>query len=170
MIFKWDRFFSAKTGSAQLKAIFIADTAGSEMRPLDSIKAIKERGLADDRYLKKTGYWDPVEGCQVTLISEHDLKLAKRGNALNFDNGSHRRNLVVSGLKTSSLEGQTFQIGSAVFCYEKPRPPCGYLNKIEGRGMAYALSYNSGICIQVLRSGSLSVGDKIIMLHNDQPE
>ncbi len=134
------------------------------MRRLNEIVAIEDKGLAGDRYCNKTGYWDPVEGCQVTLISEHDLKLAGRGNKLDFHNGQHRRNLVVNNIKTKDLEGKQFQIGEAIFRYDKPRPPCGYLNKVEGRGMAKALSYNSGICIRVLRGGKLCTGEKITIL------
>ena len=150
--------------NASLSAIFIADNAGMPMYAIQQAEAIANRGLQGDRYFNKTGYWDPVEGCQVTLISEHDLRLAKRGTHLEFGNGQHRRNLVVKGIKTKALEGRKFQIGDAIFSYEKPRPPCGYLNKIEGRGMAKALSYNSGICIRVIRGGKFNVGDTIRIL------
>lgn len=134
------------------------------MHSVQQAEAIIDRGLYGDRYFNKTGYWDPVEGCQITLISEHDLKLAKHGTDLKFDNGQHRRNLVIKGIKTKSLKGKQFQIGEAIFSYEKPRPPCGYLDKVEGRGMAKALSYNSGICIRVVRGGKLAVGDSIRIL------
>ena len=161
MILEWLGLTSHKQNKAQLTAIYVADGAGKPMKSVASVEATSDRGLEGDRYYRKTGYWDPIESCQVTLISEHDLKLAKRGNTLNLDNGSHRRNLVIAGLKTKASEGKTFRIGHATFSYEKPRPPCGYLNKIEGRGMAKALSYNSGICIRVLCSGRLDIGDAI---------
>ena len=149
--------------TGQLSGIFITESAGQPMQPVNTVDAISSQGLIGDRYFNKTGYWDPVEGCQVTLISEDDLRLASKGNELKFDNGQHRRNLVIKGIKTSALEGREFKIGEALFSYEKPRPPCGYLNKIEGRGMALALSYNSGICIRVIRSGKISVGDALLV-------
>ena len=161
MLFKLPGLGSKKTNTAILSGIFITDAAGKPMQRVKSVMAIADKGLQGDRYYNKAGYWDPVEGCQVTLISEHDLMQAQRGNELKFDNGQHRRNLVIQGIKTKQLEGKIFQIGDAIFSYEKPRPPCGYLNKIEGKGMALALSYNSGICIQVIGSGKLSTGNKL---------
>jgi MOSC domain-containing protein YiiM len=158
------RWFGGQSGPAVLTAIFIAERAGLPMVRAQTAVAVMSRGLEGDRYYLKTGYWDPVEGCQVTLISEHDLERAGRGHSLDFSQGSHRLNLVVNGLKTKRLEGKTFQIGEAIFAYDKPRPPCGYLNQIEGRGMAKALSYNSGVCLQVKQSGAFSVGDEVVIL------
>lgn len=164
MFINWQNIFSRKEKVVRLNAIYITENAGQAMQLVHSAEAVEAKGLIGDRYYNKTGYWDPVEGCQVTLISEHDLQKASRGTGLEFNNGQHRRNLVVTGVKTKSLEGKKFQIGEAIFCYDKPRPPCGYLNKIEGRGMARALSYNSGACIRVVRSGQLSVGNALIIL------
>jgi MOSC domain-containing protein YiiM len=164
MLFKWSGFTRNNSRVVSLSAIFIAESAGMPMQSLKDAQAVSNKGILGDRYLNKTGYWDPVEGCQLTLISEHDLKQAKHDSDLTFDKGQHRRNLVINGIKTRALEGKTFQIGEAIFSYEKPRPPCGYLNKIEGKGMALALSYNSGICIRVIRSGKLRVGDSVIIL------
>lgn len=150
-----------KTDKAKLTAIFMTESAGQPMKRMTTAQAILDCGLEGDRYYTKTGHWKPVEACQVTLISEQDLTQAAKGNSLNFNNGSHRRNLVIGGLKTKALEGQVFRIGDAVFSYDKPRPPCGYLNKIEGKGMARALNHNSGICIRVLQSGRLTIGDEL---------
>lgn len=164
MPIKWPLFTLKKHPQATLTGLYIAPNAGATMQSLTHTHAIADKGLTGDRYCNKTGYWDPVEGCQVTLITEHDLKLAKRGTDLAFNNGQHRRNLVIEGIKSTALKGKLFQIGEAIFRYDKPRPPCGYLNNIEGRGMAKALSYNSGICIQVIRGGKLCIGDSLIIL------
>lgn len=153
-----------KSRIPSLQAIYICENAGEKMQSVDSVYAVTHKGLQGDRYFNGTGYWDPVEGCQVTLITEHDLKLATRGSSLKMDKGQHRRNLLISGIKTTALKDRQFQIGEAIFEYQKPRPPCGYLNKIEGKGMARALSYNSGICIKVIRDGTVRVNDQLIIL------
>lgn len=164
MIFKWPSFTLNNNNTASLSGIFVTENAGMPMQSVSEVEGIFNKGLFGDRYLNKTGYWDPVEGCQVTLISEDDLKQAEHNNVLTFDKGQHRRNLVIKGIKTRALEGKEFKIGDAIFSYEKPRPPCGYLNKIEGKGMALALSYNSGICIRVIQSGKLCIGDPVVIL------
>lgn len=134
------------------------------MQSVDQAEVIPGRGIVGDRYYTKTGYWDPVEGCQLTLITQDELDKAQRGNHLSLNRGQHRRNLVIRDVYPSDLKNATFQIGDAIFRYEKPRPPCGYLNKIEGQGMALALSYNSGICVRVVRSGKICIGDRLIII------
>jgi len=168
MLFKYLGFTRDNSKDASLSGIFVAERAGMPMQSLREAELVSNKGIIGDRYLNKTGYWDPVEGCQATLISEHDLKQAKHGNDLTFENGQHRRNLVIKGIKTKALEGKQFKIGDVVFSYEKPRPPCGYLNKIEGKGMALALSYNSGICIRVIQGGRLSIGDALLIIDSEK--
>ncbi|MCW8933850.1 MAG: MOSC domain-containing protein [Gammaproteobacteria bacterium] len=164
------QFLGINAQSAKLSAIFITESGGQPMHLVKTVNVIKDGGLEGDRYNSNTGYWHRVEACQVTLISEHDLMLAEKSSSLTFRNGEHRRNLVISGLKTKQLEGKLFRIGEVVFRYDKKRPPCGYLNKIEGRGRALALSYNSGVCIKVLQGGRISVGDKVYVVKEKNKE
>lgn len=138
------------------------------MLSVNSLLAISEGGLQGDRYANGAGFWKSTDSCQVTLISAHDLKMAGARSPLECDQGNHRRNLVISGITTRSLKGRTFRIGDAIFKYQKPRPPCGYLDKIQGQGMARALGKHSGICLEILRSGQLTVGDDVILGHDHQ--
>jgi MOSC domain-containing protein YiiM len=150
----------------RLEAIFITDAAGKPMRRVDSITAIAHQGLEGDRYGEAKGFWKATDACEVTLISEQDLKQAKRRGAGRLEQGAHRRNLVISGLPAHALRDRDFRIGEAVFRYQKPRPPCGYLDRVEGAGMARALGRHSGICITVLQGGLISTGDRIEMLRS----
>lgn len=164
----WLKRLKRKSRQGRLEAIFIAPTAGAPMLSIESIQALRDKGLEGDRYAQKQGYWKVTEACQVTLISERDLQQARRrGAPANLEQGSHRRNLVISGLATSDLKGHEVQIGEAIMRYQKPRPPCGYLDQIEGKGLAKALGRNSGICLQVIRSGLIRVGDNILLIVKD---
>ena len=113
------------------------------MQSVASIQAIADSGLQGDRYREGSGFWKATDACQVTLISEDDLSKAKQGRPdelqHKLDYGSHRRNLVITGIKTKDLQGKTFRIGEAIFRYHKPRPPCAYLEKIEGQGISRTL-------------------------------
>jgi MOSC domain-containing protein YiiM len=169
MLFQWLGFKRQQRQAPTLKAIFVATAAGEPMRPVEAVEAITNRGLKGDRYCDDRGHWKSIDGCQVTLITEHDLERAKEtGVKLRgaLDNGGHRRNLVVAGLKTKNLEGKKFRIGTAVFHYDKPRPPCAYLDQIAGTGMCRALSHNSGACIRVVSNGKLAVGDAVEITEN----
>ena len=150
---------------ATLKAIYIASSAGADMQSVNSVKAISDRGLEGDRYSDDKGHWKSIEGCQVTLTCEHDINNAVKGASTligeSILQGGHRRNLVINGLKISALEEKSFEIGDAIFFYEKKRPPCAYIDQIAGQGMCKALRHHSGICIKVIRSGDIAVGDVI---------
>lgn len=149
----------------RLEAIFIAPRAGEPMRSVESAQTLLGQGVEGDRYALKKGYWKVTEACEVTLISERGLQRARRRQAPDsLELGSHRRNLVISGLSCGDLQGQTFQIGEAVLRYHKPRPPCGYLDQIESKGLAKALGSDSGVCLKVIRSGMIRVGDSVQLL------
>lgn len=151
-----------------LGAIFVTTSAGERMRPITSIEALTGRGLKGDRYALNTGFWQVTDACQVTLIGDRDLIQAKKGQSdeiqRKLDNGHHRRNLVINGLHAKQLHDTTFRIGTAVFACHKPRPPCGYLDQIEGDGLCRALARNSGVCLRVLANGRVSVGDTLEIL------
>ena len=164
MTFNWFGLKRLEHQVPALKAIFVAPTAGEPMNSVNTIEAIANRGLKGDRYSEDRGHWKSIDSCQVTLITEHDLEQAKKTEVEfreGLEHGSHRRNLVIAGLKTKHLEGKQFRIGTAVFRYDKIRPPCAYLDQIAGNGMCRALSHNSGICIRVVSRGTLTVGDTV---------
>ncbi len=168
MITHWFDIKRRRQTASTLRAIYLATAAGEPMQGVASIEAVCDQGLKGDRYAAGLGHWQLIEACQVTLITEHDLQKARKNTRAHIqaglDDGSHRRNLVIDGLKCKDLEDQTFRIGTAVFRYQKPRPPCGYIDQIAGDGMGRALSHNSGICIRVINSGRLTVGDMVEIL------
>jgi MOSC domain-containing protein YiiM len=168
MIFKWPLFLRPRRAAAVLRAIYIAPGAGTAMQSVNTVEAMANTGLRGDRYAVAKGYWQAIEACQVTLITEQDLRRAGRGRpaelAKRLNSGSHRRNLVVGGIRTRQLEGKIFRIGGAVFRYIKPRPPCGYLEKVEGAGLCKALGRHSGVCVQVVTGGTIAVGDTLEIL------
>lgn len=139
------------------------------MHFIESVQAIEDAGLQGDRYSEASGFWKATDACQVTLISEDDLNLAKQGRPVmlqdKLHNGHHRRNLVVGGIKTKQLQGKSFRIGQAVFRYHKPRPPCAYLEKLEAQGISRALGKRSGVCLYVIQGGTLSIGDRIEIIN-----
>lgn len=132
------------------------------MQSLPAADAATGQGLVGDRYHAGSGHWHPVESCPLTLISADDLERAQRRVPVALDHGEHRRNLVISGMRTKALEGRRFRIGTAQFEYWKPRPPCGYINQVTGENMAKALGRDSGVCLRVLEGGRLEVGDAVL--------
>ncbi len=161
MFLQWLKTRLRPAPSPRLQAIFIAPGAGLPMQSVPSASAIEGRGVEGDRYHDQRGHWQSIEGCQLTVITTQELQQAQKKTDLALDNGCHRRNLVIDGIRLRDLEGRQFRIGGAVLAYQKPRPPCGYIDQVAGKGIGRALSHNSGICVKVIESGELAVGDAL---------
>lgn len=151
-----------------IDAVFIAAAGGEAMQPVDEVLAVAGRGLEGDRYATRRGYWTDVDECQVTLIQAEDLDAITAGPGVAVGNGEHRRNLVTRGVDLRGLAGWRFRIGEAVFHYDRPRPPCRYIEGLTEPGMTRALAARrGGICARVVESGLIRVGDTIELLDQD---
>jgi hypothetical protein len=153
---------STSAKSPRLTAIYTCAAAGEPLIAIDQGEVISGKGLSGDRYSRDSGFWHRVEACQLTLITEHELARVRCAGTVAVDDGQHRRNLVVSGVTPRQLAGRSFQIGDALFAYHKPRPPCGYIDTVAGKGMAKALGRHSGVCLKVIRDGTIRVGDVLV--------
>ena len=149
----------------RLTAIYISSAAGEPMQSVEDVTAIVGKGLGSDRYAQTKGFWKSTDSCEVTLITQEEIDRASRHAAAaitqQLATGGHRRNLVIGGLSPGQLSGSRFAIGEVVFKYMRPRPPCGYLDRIAGNGMHKALGKHSGACIVIVSGGRLSVGDTV---------
>jgi HAD superfamily hydrolase (TIGR01509 family) len=143
-----------------VEAIYVAGKGGEPMRRVVEAEAVADAGLRGDRYMERTGYWTGVDECQVTLIEAEVLEAIGRETEVRVGSGQHRRNLVTRGIRLEELEGRRFRIGSAVLAYDRPRPPCGYIQILTQKGMTKALAgRNGGICARVVTGGAIREGD-----------
>jgi MOSC domain-containing protein YiiM len=157
-----------ETMMGRVEAIFVAAVGGQPMAAVSEVVAEAGRGLAGDRYATRRGYWTGVDECQVTLIGGEDIDAIAAGSGVALGQGQHRRNLVTRGLVLSDLAGWRFRVGEAVFAYDRPRPPCRYIESITEPGMTRALAARrGGICARVLESGLVKVGDTIELLDSN---
>ena len=149
-----------------IEKIFIAAKGGEPMQALQEVEAVEGRGLRGDRYLERSGYWTSVDECQVTLISGEDLDEITSTTTLRVLNGEHRRNLVTRGTDLIELLGRRFQIGDAIFEYDRPRPPCTYIQSLTGQpGLTRSLGHRGGICVRVVKAGRIRLQDPIVILN-----
>ena len=165
-----------------VERVFVAGAGGEAMRPVEAVQAVAGRGLDGDRYAIRRGYWTDVDECQVTLIQGEDLDAISGGSrrlcqgdtpcppgtassGVAVQDGQHRRNIVTRGVDLRALAGRTFRIGEATFAYDRPRPPCRYIESITEPGMTRSLAARrGGICVRVVGSGVVRTGDEIELL------
>jgi MOSC domain-containing protein YiiM len=145
--------------------IFVASIGGAAMERRAEVTVIEGRGLAGDRYLERRGYWTSVDECQVTLIEGEGLDEISARTDVAVSIGEHRRNIVTRGLPLHVLRGKRFRVGDALLEYDRPRPPCRYIQSVSQRGMTRALGRaRGGICARVVEGGRIRVGDEITVV------
>jgi MOSC domain-containing protein YiiM len=151
---------------AFLEAIFVTPQAGARMQRVREVQALAGRGLAGDRYLLGTGYYSALNAasCEVTLIEAEALERMAAGFGVHVRQGEHRRNLVTRGLAHAELRGRRVCVGEVVLEYERPRPPCAYLERITQPRMARALGEGAGLCARIIQGRILHEGDLIELL------
>ena len=147
-----------------LEVIFVTPQAGARMQRVREVQALAGRGLAGDRYLLGTGHYSALAACEVTLIEAEALERMEAGFGVHVSQGEHRRNLVTRGLAHTELRGHRFSVGEAVLEYERPRPPCAYLERLTQPRMTRALGEGAGLCARIIQGGVLHEGDRIELL------
>ena len=134
------------------------------MKRVPSIEAI-QGGLEGDRYQIGTGYWADYDECQVTLIRAEDIEQIATETGISVTNGEHRRNIITRGVDLMELRGKRFRVGDAVLEFDRPRPPCRYVQTLTEPGMTKALGHGrGGICARVIEPGTITEGAEIAEL------
>ena len=147
-----------------IEAIYIAIAGGVPMIPVETVEAIANRGLDGDRYQKGTGYWSGLDECQVTLIEGEGIDAIAEETGLIVQCGEHRRNLITRGIRLFDLRDRQFSVGAAIFEFDRPRPPCRYIQELTQPGLTRALTRGrGGICARVVEGGVIRVNDAIIV-------
>jgi MOSC domain-containing protein YiiM len=146
-----------------IEAIFITPAAGRPMQRVREVWAVAGCGLEGDRYALKTGYYSGKDECEVTLIEGEAIDRMEAIDGIEIRNGEHRRNLVTRGVALRELHGKRLQIGDVVLEYERPRPPCNYVERLTESGMTRALGKGAGIGVRVLVAGMIREGAEILI-------
>ena len=135
----------------------------ADMLAVESVMAVAELGLEGDHRMGKS----PGSGRQVTLISEEFIGLISHFLGASVSRVTPdllRRNLVVKGINLNALRYQRFAIGEAVFEACGLCHPCLRMERALGKGAIAAMMGHGGLCLRVLQSGKISVGDAVVLL------
>ena len=92
--------------AGEVVTIFIARSGGQPVERVEEIEALKDRGLAGDRFVEGTSYWSGVDECQVTLIALEALEEIATKTEVSVMEGQHRRNIVTRGVDLLKLRGR----------------------------------------------------------------
>ena len=142
--------------------IYIARAGAAPMESLDEARVL-DHGIEGDRYTAGTGTWSdsPGGGRHVTLIESETLAALARDHGVYVDSGDARRNIVTEGVALNHLVGREFTIGEVVLRGIRLCEPCRELEQATVPGVRVALVHRGGLRADVVRGGTISVGDAI---------
>jgi MOSC domain-containing protein YiiM len=142
----------------------------AEINEVDSAQAIVDSGLEGDHRFENT----LGSGRQVTLISEEYIGQTEHFLALSRSTNQPvhprllRRNLVIKGINLDALRYQQFSIGGAIFEAGAICHPCLRMEELLGKGGIAAMMGHGGLCLKVIQSGKITLGDTVCLHHPQQ--
>src|ERR1035438_268015 len=137
---------------------------GATLQPIETVELVSGQGIqGDTRYFgrlsRDTG--EPSRR-QVTLIEREQI--AEHAVSLGLPSispGAVRSNIETTGINLISLVGREVEIGGAVLRLYAPRDPCAKMDAICQGLRALMLNSRQGVLAEVVRSGTIRVGDAI---------
>jgi Uncharacterized protein conserved in bacteria len=156
--------------SGVVEAIFTAPEGKAEMHPHERVELHAGKGIPGDRYYTGTGtYWKPGdEGQELTLIEAETLD-ALREEGIELDPSETRRNVLTRGIDLNALVGREFRIGTARAVGRELAEPCRHLERLTGKPVMRPLVHRGGLRADLLTSGEVAVGERIVAEPPVQP-
>jgi MOSC domain-containing protein YiiM len=149
----------------RVEAVLVAGAKEGAMRAVERVEAVAGEGLEGDRYAARGGTFSangaPGSGHEVTLVDAAALEAAGVTAA------EARRNIVTTGIDLDALIGERFTVGGAELAGRRRCEPCAHLQRLTRPEVLRALVHRGGLRADVLGSGTVAVGDAIVLV--DQP-
>jgi MOSC domain-containing protein YiiM len=147
----------------RVAGIYIGPAAAEPMRSVPEVQAVAGRGLEGDRYFERAGTYSetPGTGREVTLIESEAVEAAVRDEGLALTPGDTRRNIITVGVPLNHLVGREFLVGDVLLRGMRLNEPCAHLARLTGQPVVKALAHRGGLRAEIVRSGTIRVGDAV---------
>jgi MOSC domain-containing protein YiiM len=135
-----------------VEAIIVGSS--DELAPVESVHAVAGSGLEGDRHFRASGH---RPGGALTLIEAEVLEDVR------LTGPEARRQVVVRGVRLNELVGRRFKVGEVECVGVELCEPCLHLQSLTRPGIIDELVHRAGLNADLLNSGSIAVGDPIIV-------
>jgi MOSC domain-containing protein YiiM len=136
----------------KVEAITIGESEA--LRPVESVHAVAGNGLEGDRHYRPNGQ---RPGGAITLIEAEVLE------EVGLTGPASRRQVVVRGVRLNDLIGRRFRVGDVECLGVEICEPCLHLQSLTRPGIIDDLLHRGGLNADVLTTGSISVGDPVVV-------
>jgi MOSC domain-containing protein YiiM len=145
-------------------SIHIAPTGAAPMKAVTTAQAVAGKGLEGDRYYSKLGTYSNQAGSgrEVTLIEIEAIDALKRDYEVELDASRSRRNIVTQGVPLNHFVGKEFRVGDVVLRGTRLCEPCAHMEKLTVKGAMRGLIHRGGLRADIVKSGTIKVGDRIL--------
>ena len=145
---------------SQVIQIGIHESKGDEVRAIDTVKAIKGKGLVNNRHFKENN----EKRSQITLIEIENINYYNNISKTLIPSINFRRNIITSGIKLNELLYKEFYIGKVRVKAHDLCRPCKYLQELlKQNNIIKEFLHKGGLRCEILSSGKICVGDKITL-------
>ncbi len=141
--------------------IGITEKNNQEIERKETIEVIASKGIIGDRYFHDFN----GDREQITLIESENIDYYNKNFNTNFNYLDFRRNIVTKDIELNSLIGKTIKVGKIKLKVNDLCRPCKNLqNRLGQNNIIKEFLKRGGLRCEILTSGFINVGDKIINL------
>ena len=141
--------------------IGITEKNNQEIERKETIEVVASKGIIGDRYFHDFN----GDREQITLIESENIDYYNKNFNTNFNYLDFRRNIVTKDIELNSLIGKTIQVGKIKLKVNDLCRPCKNLqNRLGQNNIIKEFLKRGGLRCEILTSGFINVGDKIINL------
>ena len=145
---------------SQVIQIGIHESKGDEVRAIDTVEAIKGKGLVNNRHFKENN----EKRSQITLIEIENINYYNNISKTQIPSINFRRNIITSGIRLNELLNKEFYIGKVSVKAHDLCRPCKYLQELlKQNNIIKEFLHKGGLRCEILSSGKICVGDKITL-------
>jgi len=138
------------------------------MRSVEAVAGEANRGLVGDRHYREKGgrssatRRDAVDN--VSLVEAEVLELLRDEYGIELAGDETRRNVLVRGVSLNDLIGKRFRLGGLLCEGTEVCQPCSHMQAKVGKPILKPLVHRGGLRARILESGTVRVGDSIVLL------
>jgi MOSC domain-containing protein YiiM len=127
--------------------------------PVEQLEVVAGQGPRGDRYFAP----EPTDrpGKDLTLIEAEALEGLVADTGIELSHQESRRTVLTRGIRLNELVGKRFRVGEVECEGVMLNEPCTQLEALTYPGVLRGLVHRGGLRANVIRGGTISVGDAV---------